>query len=165
MQPRNLIFDFVAEWVDQLLKLSGLDVDARLEFRQTVTDMMHQQLTTQHLASSTSNSAKNKGSPYSTPERRVLELISVLGSQPAGNVSHRLPVDCHYFLPGLQLLSQPLRGLLPISLLGLETLLNAYKTMSHAEGVYWIACHMHLSDQTSAKFQLIVSNCDKVMLY
>ena len=83
----------------------------------------------------------------------------------AGNVSHRLPVDCHYFLPGLQLLSQPLRGLLPISLLGLETLLNAYKTMSHAEGVYWIACHMHLSDQTSAKFQLIVSNCDKVMLY
>ena len=27
-------------------------------------------------------------------------------------------VGCHYFLPGLQLLSQPLRGLPPISLLG-----------------------------------------------
>jgi len=28
-----------------------------------------------------------KGSPYSTTERRVPELISVLGSQPAGDVS------------------------------------------------------------------------------
>ena len=27
-------------------------------------------------------------------------------------------VGCHYFLPGLQLPSQPLRGLLPVSLLG-----------------------------------------------
>jgi len=27
-------------------------------------------------------------------------------------------VGCHYFLPSLQLPSQPLRGLLPISLLG-----------------------------------------------
>jgi len=32
---------------------------------------------------------KNKGSPYSTAERRVPELIPVLGSQPAGNVSHK----------------------------------------------------------------------------
>ena len=30
-----------------------------------------------------------KGSPYSITERRVPELISVLGSQPAGNVSHK----------------------------------------------------------------------------
>jgi len=31
-----------------------------------------------------------KGSPsYSITERRVLELISVLGSQPAGDVSHK----------------------------------------------------------------------------
>ena len=59
-----------------------------------------------------------KGSPYSTAERRVLELIPVLGSQPAGDVSHK---------PGgrLPLLSarpaenpQPLTGLLPILLLG-----------------------------------------------
>ena len=62
---------------------------------------------------------KSKGSPYSITERRVPELIPVLGSQPAGDVSHK---------PGgrLPLLSarpavippQPLRRLLPISLLG-----------------------------------------------
>ena len=37
-----------------------------------------------------------KGSPYSITERRVPELIPVLGSQPAGDVSHipvgRLPL-------------------------------------------------------------------------
>ena len=32
---------------------------------------------------------KGKGSPYSTVERRVPELIPVLGSQPAGGVSHK----------------------------------------------------------------------------
>ena len=31
---------------------------------------------------------KGKGSPYSITERRVPELIPVLGSQPAGDVSH-----------------------------------------------------------------------------
>jgi len=40
--------------------------------------------------------AKGKGSPYSITERRVPELIMVLGSQPAGDVSHepsgRLPL-------------------------------------------------------------------------
>ena len=52
-------------------------------------------------------------------ERRVPEPIPVLGSQPAGDVSHKPAVGCHYFPPGLQLSSQPLRGLLlPISLLG-----------------------------------------------
>ena len=30
-----------------------------------------------------------KGSPYSTAERRVPELIPVLGSRPAGDVSHK----------------------------------------------------------------------------
>ena len=39
-----------------------------------------------------------KGSPYSITERRVPELIPVLGSQPAGDVSHkpggRLPLLC-----------------------------------------------------------------------
>ena len=30
-----------------------------------------------------------KGSPYSTTERRVPELIPVLGGQPAGGVSHK----------------------------------------------------------------------------
>jgi len=32
---------------------------------------------------------KGKGSPYSITEHRVLELIPVLGSQPAGDVSHK----------------------------------------------------------------------------
>ena len=61
---------------------------------------------------------KGKGSPYSIAERRVPELIPVLGSQPAGDMSINLTVGCHYFSPGLQLLPQPLRGLLPILLLG-----------------------------------------------
>jgi len=33
-----------------------------------------------------------KGSPYSIAERRVPELAPVLGSQPAGDVSHKLPL-------------------------------------------------------------------------
>ena len=61
-----------------------------------------------------------KGSPYSITERRVLELIPVLGSQPAGDVSHkpggRLPSLS--FSTGLQLPPQTLRRLLPILLLG-----------------------------------------------
>jgi len=32
---------------------------------------------------------EQKGSPYSITERRVPELIPVLGSQPAGDVSHK----------------------------------------------------------------------------
>jgi len=32
---------------------------------------------------------KGKGNPYSIAERTVLELIPVLGSQPAGGVSHK----------------------------------------------------------------------------
>jgi len=53
---------------------------------------------------STSYCHFKKGSPYSIAERRVPELIPVLG--------------CHYFPPGLQLPPQPLRGLLPVLLLG-----------------------------------------------
>jgi len=32
---------------------------------------------------------KGKGSPYSITQRRVPELIPVLGSQPAGDASHK----------------------------------------------------------------------------
>jgi len=32
---------------------------------------------------------RGKGSPYSVTERRVPELIPVLGSQPAGDMSHK----------------------------------------------------------------------------
>ena len=59
-----------------------------------------------------------KCSPYSITERRVPELIPVLGSQPAGDVNHkpdgRLPVLS--VRPAVT--PQPLRGLLPILLLG-----------------------------------------------
>ena len=55
---------------------------------------------------------KGKGSPYSITERSVAELIPVLGSQPVGDVNHKP------FPPGLQLPPPPLRGLLPILLLG-----------------------------------------------
>ena len=61
-------------------------------------------------------SQSKKGTPYSITERRVSELIPVLCSQPAGDVSHK--PGCHYFPPGMLLPPQPLRGLPPISLLG-----------------------------------------------
>ena len=45
--------------------------------------------------------------------------MPVLGSQPAGDVSRKPPgIGCHYLPPGPQLPLQPLRGLLPILLLG-----------------------------------------------
>ena len=48
----------------------------------------------------------------------IPELIPVLGSQLAVARVIKPAVGCRYFPPGLQLPSQPLRGLLPISLLG-----------------------------------------------
>jgi len=45
---------------------------------------------------------QQKSSQYSITERRVPELIPVLGSQPAGDVSHKPGgIGCHYFPPGL----------------------------------------------------------------
>jgi len=64
---------------------------------------------------------KGKDSPYSITEHRVPELIPVLGSQPAGDASHKPSVGCHYFLPGPQLARATLKraatnfGLLPDS--------------------------------------------------
>ena len=43
----------------------------------------------QTICTSLQTDKKGKGSPYSIAERRVPELISVLGSQPAGDVSHK----------------------------------------------------------------------------
>jgi len=54
------------------------------------------------------NHVKGKDSPYSIAERRVPELIPVLGSQPAGDMNHKPGVGCHYFQPGQQLPSQPM---------------------------------------------------------
>jgi len=48
-------------------------------------------------------SKNGKGSPYTITKHWVLELIPVLGSQPAGDVSHKPTVGCHYFLSGPQL--------------------------------------------------------------
>jgi len=62
---------------------------------------------------------KGKGNPYSATECRVPELIHVLCSQLADDVELLNPaVGCHYFPPGLQLPSKPVRRLLPISRLG-----------------------------------------------
>ena len=61
---------------------------------------------------------KGKSSPYSIAERRVLELIPVLGSQPARGVSHKPGSRLPLLSASPQLPSQPLRGLLPVSLLG-----------------------------------------------
>ena len=44
---------------------------------------------TSQLHHSRSHSLKGNGSPYSIAERRVPELIPVLGSQPEGDVSHK----------------------------------------------------------------------------
>ena len=55
--------------------------------------------------------------PYSITECRVPELIPVLGSQPASDMSHK-PGGKLPSLSARQLLPQPLRGLLPILLLG-----------------------------------------------
>ena len=44
---------------------------------------------TLEFANSSSCDVNIKGSPYSITERRVPELIPVLGSQPAGDVSHK----------------------------------------------------------------------------
>ena len=65
--------------------------------------------------------SKSKGSPYSITERMVTELIPVLGSQTAGDVSHKPGSTLPLFSARLAVTlapSQPLRGLLQISLLG-----------------------------------------------
>jgi len=41
------------------------------------------------IRSNATTTVKGKGSPYTTTERRVPELIPDLGSQPAGDVSHK----------------------------------------------------------------------------
>jgi len=75
-------------------------------------------ITTAHKDMKTKHSKVKKGSPYSNTEHRVPQLIPVLGSQAAGDVSHkpggRLPSLSAR--PAVTL--QPLRGMLPILLLG-----------------------------------------------
>ena len=51
---------------------------------------VHAKLLTERFARLIPLNVEGKGSPYSIAERRVPELIPVLGSQPAGDVSHKL---------------------------------------------------------------------------
>ena len=61
---------------------------------------------------------QHKASPYPITERRVPELIPVLGSQPAGDVSHKPDGRLPLLSTRPAVTCQPLRGLLPILLLG-----------------------------------------------
>ena len=61
---------------------------------------------------------RNTEKTYSIAERRFPELIPVLGSQSAGDVSHKPGGRLLLLTPALQLPAQSLRGLLPILLLG-----------------------------------------------
>jgi len=61
---------------------------------------------------------KGRDNPHSITERRVPELIPVLGSQPAVDVSHKPGGRLPLLSAKLAVPSEPLRGLLPISLLG-----------------------------------------------
>jgi len=60
---------------------------------------------------------KGKGSPYSIAESRVPELIPALGSQPAGEVSHK-PCGRLPLLSARPAVAFPARRPVPISLLG-----------------------------------------------
>jgi len=57
-------------------------------------------------------------SPYSISERRVPQLIPVLGSQPASDVSHKPGGRLPLLSARPQLPSQSLRRLLQVSLVG-----------------------------------------------
>ena len=61
---------------------------------------------------------KGKGCLYSIIERRVPELIPVLGSQPAGDVSHKPDGRLPLLSARPVVIPKPLSGLLPILLLG-----------------------------------------------
>jgi len=63
-------------------------------------------------------SLSKKGSPSSIAECRVPELIPVLGSQPAGDVSHKPDGRLPLLSARPAVTPQPLRRLLPILLLG-----------------------------------------------
>ena len=61
---------------------------------------------------------KGKGSPYSITERRVQELIPVIGSQPTGDASHEPDGRLPLLSARPAVTPATLRGLLPILLFG-----------------------------------------------
>jgi len=64
---------------------SSVETAERIELLSTYPTLCHKELT----YGTVPQTLKGKGSPYSITERRVPELIPVLGSQPAGDVSHK----------------------------------------------------------------------------
>jgi len=62
-----------------------LHLDRFIRFRRTHSCVQQ----TDHTTSVLSACIRGKGSPYSITQRRVPELIPVLGSQPAGDVNHK----------------------------------------------------------------------------
>ena len=72
--------------------MTSIPTDARLRsLKNTNLDSCHLINRTGGVNSISENSfrLKGKGSRYSITERRVSDLIPVLGSQPAGDVSHK----------------------------------------------------------------------------
>jgi len=65
-----------ASWI--LLEFRSSSVVEDIPIRQAVVHQIH-----------LTQARKDKGSPYSITEHKVLELIPVLGSQPAGDESHK----------------------------------------------------------------------------
>jgi len=66
----------------------------------------------------TATDDKGKGGPYSITERRVPELIPVLGSQPAGDVSHKPGGRLPLLSTGPAVTPATLKRAAPILLLG-----------------------------------------------
>jgi len=60
---------------------------------------------------------KDNGSQYSITERRVPEMIPVLGSQPADDVSYKPDGRLPLLSAKPAVTTQPVRGLLPLLLL------------------------------------------------
>jgi len=67
-----------------------------------------------------SNVGKGKGSPYSITERRVPELIPVLGSQPADDVSRKPGGKLPLLSARPAVTPATLKRLLPVLLVGEE---------------------------------------------
>ena len=78
------------------------------------SQLLHGRSPSLHLRRSTSLVENSKGSTYSITERRVPEVIPVL----AGDVSHKPGGGLPLLSARPAVIPQPLRGLLPILLLG-----------------------------------------------
>jgi len=107
---------------------------------------------------------KGKGSPYSITERRVPELITVLGSQLAGDVSHKPGGRLPLLSARPAVIPQPLRGLLPILLLDSLSLHTRWSAIRHTRDIGRVspscsgACVRRLASRLSATFLPAANN-------